>query len=95
MDDNLAIALVFNTDKQMYINFEKIFFLFSENQKNTGKSGENREFIVQRGCMQGSGFRSNHRKCFKKSRKMAKILGKYISKEGMALTIVMVFYGFV
>ena len=30
------------------------------------------------GCVQGSGSRSNHRKCFKKSRKMAKKSGKKI-----------------
>ena len=33
LDDNLAIALVFNIDKQMYINFEMIFALYSENQE--------------------------------------------------------------
>ena len=33
LDDNLAIALVFNTDKQMYIYFEMTFVLYSENQE--------------------------------------------------------------
>ena len=33
LDDNLAIALVFNTDKQMYIDFEMTFLLHSENQE--------------------------------------------------------------
>ena len=33
LDDNLAIALAFNTDKQMYINFEMTFVLYSENQE--------------------------------------------------------------
>ena len=51
--------------------------------------------IVLRGCVQGSGFKSNHRNCFKKSRKMARKSEKYILKKAMALTIVMVFYGFV
>ena len=46
-------------------------------------------------CVQGSGSRSNHRKCFKKCRKMAKKSGKYILKKGMVLTIVMLFDGFV
>ena len=38
-------------------------------------------FIVLRGCVQVSGFRSNYRKCFKKSRKMAKKSGKYVLKK--------------
>ena len=33
MDDNLAIALVFNTNKQMHINFEMTFVLYSQNQE--------------------------------------------------------------
>ena len=37
-------------------------------------------FIV-RGCVQGSGFRSNHRNCFKRSRKMAIKSEKYVSKK--------------
>ena len=79
MDDNLTIALVFNTNKQMYINFEMTFVLYSENQE------------------QWAVFRvlGHHRKCFKKSRKMAKKSGKYIFKKGIVLTIVMLFYGFV
>jgi hypothetical protein len=51
-------------------------------------------FIV-RGCVQGSGFRSNHRNCFKRSRKMAIKSEKYALKKAMALTIVMVFDGFI
>jgi hypothetical protein len=78
LDDNLAIALVFNTNKQMHINFEMTFVLYSENQE------------------QWAVFRVlGHRKCFKKSRKMAKKSGKYIFKKGIVLTIVMLFYGFV
>ena len=33
LDDNLAIALVFNTNKGMYINFEITFVLYSENHE--------------------------------------------------------------
>ena len=52
--------------------------------------------IVLRGCcVQGSGSKSNHRKCFEKSRKMAKKSGKYMFKKGIVLTTVMLFYGFV
>ena len=52
-------------------------------------------FIVLMGCVQGSGFRSNHKNCFEKYRKLARRSGKYVSKKAMALTIVMVFYGLV
>ena len=45
-------------------------------------------FIVLRGSVQGSEFRSNYRKCFKKSKKVAKKSGKFVLKKGMALTIV-------
>ena len=34
LDDNLAIALVFNTNKQMHINVEMTFVLYSENQEH-------------------------------------------------------------
>ena len=64
-------------------HIEKTFFLFSENQEKWMESLEKigKVFIVLRGCVQGSGFRPNHRKCFKKSKKMAKILGKYVLKK--------------
>ena len=51
--------------------------------------------FILRGCVQGPGFRSDHRKCFKQCGKMAKKSRKYVLKKAMALTIVMVFDGFI
>ena len=51
--------------------------------------------FILRSCVQGPGFRSDHRKCFKQYGKMAKKSRKYVLKKAMALTNVMVFYGFV
>jgi hypothetical protein len=40
LDDNLAIAMVFNTTKQRYTDLRKTFFWSSENQKKMMKNDE-------------------------------------------------------
>ena len=37
--------------------------------------------FILRHCVQGSGFKSNHRKCFKQYGKMAKKSRKYVLKK--------------
>jgi hypothetical protein len=41
LDDNLAIAMVFNMIKQMYTSSEKYYFLvYRKSEKMDGKSGK-------------------------------------------------------